>query len=137
MLDHQQKNGCRTKTAIFFIIILGFLFLLIGCRSIYEKLGMTPDQVDRQVDADNIFTSQILDQARSSIGQLVTQILAGVGAIGSGILATYLGRERKITKVLITSIEKAGDSTVKNIIHTKATDAGVQTKLAKRVSALT
>lgn len=63
--------------------------------------------------------------------------MAGAGAILSGLLARWLGTERKMTNTLITAIETNDSNTLKEIIKAKATKNGIQPKLEARVQALT
>ncbi len=137
MPRHQTILRCSQTTATILFIIIGALFIITGCRGIYQKLGMTPDQVDAQVAADQQTITQILDQSRTSTTQIITSAIAGLGAIASGILAKWLGTERKITDTLITTIESNSNAVLKEMIQAKAKKRGIEPKLAARVKALT
>lgn len=128
---------CSQKTAAFLFIAIGILFILTGCTQIYELLGLTEEQIEEQVSEDQAVITKTITTVRNTTADIITTALAGLGAIASGILAKWLGTERKMTGVLIAGIEKSSLDNVKEIVHQKATDAGIQSKLAKRVAALT
>ena len=137
MPQHQTILRCSQTTATILFITIGALFLLSGCYGLYKTIGLTDDQAAAQASADQQTITQILDQSRTSTTQIITSAIAGLGAIASGILAKWLGTERKITQVLITGIEKADDSTLKDTVRTEAISSGVEKALHKRVNALT
>lgn len=133
MTQHLPKCCTFKNQVIITIIVLGALFVLIGCGQIYKKLGLTPDQAADQVAADQQATSAILDQTRTTTTEIITTIIAGLGATASGILAKWLNTERKITKALITGVESNPTGNVKKSIEAKATAAGVEDTLHARV----
>jgi len=137
MLNHLKKTNCKHTITATALLILGILFTLIGCAQVYEKLGLSPEQTENQVQQDQAATQQILNQTRTTTTEIISTTLAGLGAIASTILARLLGTERKITTALITGIEESTDKTVKSTVQTKATNAGIENQLHKRVIALT
>ncbi|MBA7700925.1 hypothetical protein ES703_109651 [subsurface metagenome] len=118
-------------------IFIGSLFCLAGCAQLYKLIGLTPEQTADQIGKDQKAIAKVLDTARLDITQLITTIIAGIGAIASGFLAKWLGTERKITKVLITGIENADTTEVKQAVKANALSAGVESQLHARVKALT
>ncbi len=137
MQNHLQNYRPVTNKIILAIIALGVLFLLIGCGQLYKKLGLTPEQSAAQVQKDQTTTAIIVDQFRATTSDIITTALAGLGAIASGILAKYLGTERKITAILINTIEDSDIDNIKTIVQKKAKKAGIEPALNKRVTALT
>lgn len=137
MPQHQTILRCSQTTATILFITIGALFLLSGCYGLYKSIGLTDDQATAQATADQQLITQILHQSRTSTGQIITSAIAGLGAITSGILAKWLGTERKITASMIGAVEHAGNTSVKEAIKTHATAAGVETKLHRRVTTLT
>lgn len=129
--------NCSYHTAGLTFIILGSFFLLTGCAGLYKILGLTPEQTATQVAQDQDATQQIIQQVRWTTHEIITTTLAGAGTILSGLLARWLGTERKITAALITGIEAAPGTGVKESVSAKATAAGVEPKLHARVVALT
>ena len=135
-----QKSAtlkCTYHTAGLVFIILGTFFLLTGCAGLYKILGFTPEQTAAQVAQDQAAAKEIIEQVRWTSHEIVSTAIAGAGTILSGLLARWLGTERKITTALITAIEKADDSTVKTLANDKATSAGVEPQLHARVIKLT
>lgn len=128
---------CKHNTAGLILIASGVLFLLIGCTGLYKTIGLTEEQAAAQTAKDQAATQQITNQIRLTTTELITTSIAGAGAILSGLLAKWLGTERKITTALITGIESAKNDTVKETIHAKATAAGIEPLLHARVKALT
>lgn len=128
---------CTQATATFLFILLGSILLFAGCAQLYRTIGMTEDQVDEQVTADQQARGAIIDTVRSSATDMIATALAGLGAIVSGFLAKWLGTERKLTKALITGIEENESKTVKSSVRAMAVAAGIEKKLHKRVVSLT
>lgn len=120
---------------LFFFI--GSLFCLAGCAQLYKLIGLSNHQAADQVAADQTARQEIIEGIRLTTTELITTAIAGAGAIASGFLARALGTERKITKVMITRIEKANNSDIKAAIQAEAFAAGVQPKLHARVKSLT
>lgn len=137
MQQHLQNYRPVTNPIILTIIALGTLFILIGCGQLYRKLGLTPEQTATQVKKDQATTGAVIDQFRTTTSDIITTTLAGLGALASGILAKYLTTERKITAVLINTIEDSDIDNIKTVIQKKAKKAGVESALNKRVTALT
>ncbi|KKN03867.1 hypothetical protein LCGC14_1103440 [marine sediment metagenome] len=137
MPNHHTFLRYSETTAFFFFLLIGSLFLLAGCAQFYRTLGLSPHQVHTQVSKDQTARLQIIQGIRLTTTEIITSVIAGLGAIASGFLARALGTERKMTKVLITGIEAARDLDVKATIKTKATAAGIQNPLDARVQALT
>lgn len=128
---------CRHRTAGLIFIVLGCLFCLIGCSKVYKFMGLTDDQAAAQVAQDQQATQQIIEQTRVTAYDIASATIAGVGSLLSGLLARWLGTERKITTALIKGIEAGETPRVKKAVQQKATLAGVQPILDKRVQALT
>lgn len=128
---------CSYHTAGLIFIVLGSLFLLVGCTQFYRLIGLTDQQTADQVAKDQKDRQQIVENIRMTTTEIITTALAGLGAIASGFLAKWLGTERKITKVLIAGIEAKEGGTTKEVVKTKAIAAGIETKLNARVRALT
>ncbi len=128
---------CSHRTAYVTFILIGSLFILAGCAQVYKALGLTEEQIDEQVSEDQQTIIKTITQVRTTTAEIITTALAGLGTIASGFLAQWLGTERKITAALITGIEKAAPGSVKETVHQKATDAGIEKQLSKRVAALT
>lgn len=128
---------CSYHTAGLIFVALGSLFLFVGCTQLYKMIGLTEKQVADQVAEDQKTIIRTITHVRTTTAEILTSAIAGIGAIASGFLAKWLGTERKITKVLITGVEKANDTTVKQSIKVKAVAAGIEPKLAARVRALT
>lgn len=118
-------------------ILIGSLFCLAGCAQLYKLIGLTDEQTQDQLTKDQADRQQIIEGIRLTTTELITTAIAGVGAIASGFLAKWLGTERKITKVLITGVEKATSNAAKEQIQKQALAAGVESQLHKRVQALT
>lgn len=133
----QTTLHCHHNTAGLIFIILGTFFLFTGCAQIYKFLGLTEDQIQTQVAQDQDATQQIIQQVRWTTHEIITTALSGAGTILSGLLARWLGTERKLTTALITGIESAQNPTVKESVKEKAISAGVEPILHKRVLALT
>lgn len=128
---------CSQTTATFLFILLGSLFVFAGCAQLYRSLGMTEDQVSEQVAADQEVRGAIVNTIRTTSTEMISTVLAGIGAVVSGFLAKWLGSERKMTKALITGIEDSSSKTTKETVHAKATDLGIENKLHRRVASLT
>lgn len=129
--------ACNYHTAGIIFILLGCVFLFVGCTQIYRILGLTDEQAAQQTAQDQETRQELIQEFRLTTTELVSSAIAGAGAILSGLLAKWLGTERKITTALITGIEAADVGNVKESISAKATAAGVETKLHARVLALT
>lgn len=128
---------CRHQTAGLIIIIIGLLFITIGCEKLYRTIGLTEQQTTEQLAQDRAAIEGILNTSRSQLYDIIMTIIAGTGATLSGVLAKWLKTEKKITKAIIQGVEAAEQTTVKAAIQEKATAAGVEAKLKVRVNALT
>lgn len=124
------------KTATI-IIIIGFALLITSCTAIYKFIGLTEKQAEDQTAKDRQITIDVLETGREQIWQLATAAVTALGGITSGLLARWLGTERKITTTLISAIETSGADSLKETISSKATSAGIEPKLNARVRALT
>lgn len=128
---------CTHNTAGLFFILLGTLFALVGCHQVYKFVGLSDEQAAAQVAQDQQATQQVIEQARLTAYDIITTTIAAVGSIASGLLAKWLGTERKITTALIQGIESGETLGVKEAVQQKATAAGVESVLHARVQALT
>ena len=137
MKNSKTVLNCSATTAFLLFFLIGTLFVAAGCAQFYKAIGFDEDQVLEQVASDQKAISKIITTVRQSGTDLLVKVLAGAGAIASGFLAKWLGTERKITKTLINGIEKATIDDVKLAIKKEATAAGIESKLHKRVRALT
>lgn len=137
MLHHPTILRCSQQTAFLIFLTIGTLFILTGCAQVYKAAGLTEEQTDDQVSADQQTIIRTVTQVRTTTAEILTTAIAGLGTIASALLTRLLGTERKITAALITGIETAKDISVKPAVKDKAMIAGVQTQLHKRVTALT
>ncbi len=137
MQKHQSILRCSHQTAFVIFLLIGTLFILTGCAAAYKALGLTEEQIHEQVDKDQKVIIRTITTVRTTTADIITTALAGIGTIASGFLAKWLGTERRISRALITGIEKAAPGSVKDTVHQKATDAGIQKQLSRRVAALT
>ena len=128
---------CTQTTATIVFILIGSLFVLTGCAQIYKAIGFSPEQIADQTAQDQESRGELVNQFRTTTSELVSYAMAGLGAIASGFLTKWLGNERKITAVLIQGIEASNNNSLKESIKTKATSAGIEPLLNKRVLALT
>ena len=128
---------CSHNTAGIVFILIGTLFILTGCTALYKALGLSDQQAQDQTAKDQTDRQKIIDQVRFTSTEIIITAVAGAGAILSGLLARWLGTERKITTALITGIEAAKDPNVKKSVAAKATAAGIEPSLHRRVTALT
>ncbi len=128
---------CSQKTAAVFFILIGSLFCLAGCAQLYKSIGFTEEQTQEQVAEDQKTIIRTITQVRTTTAEILTTIIAGLGAIASGFLAKWLSTERKMTKVLITGVEKANEINTKEMIASIAGATGIEPQLHARVKALT
>lgn len=128
---------CTYHTAGLILIALGAALVLTSCAGIYKFLGLDPDQIQDQTEKDQQAITTIIDTGREQLWQITTAAVTGIGTILSGLLATWLRTERKITTVLIEGIEAADNGKIKTTINGKAHNAGIEPKLNARVRALT
>lgn len=159
MPKHQTLLRCSHRTAALFLSTIIILFVLVGCAALLRSAGLSADQAADQearlkaalADAVTDAVADVqtglgeghdlealaLKTASEFLWKIVAASASTAGVVLSGLLAKWLGTERKINKVLITSIESAKDLDVKATVKTKATAAGIEPKLAARVRALT
>ena len=137
MLKHLTILKCSQKTTMTVFILIGSLFCLTGCAQLYKLIGLTEEQTEEQLAEDQKTIIRTITLTRNTAADIITTAVAGIGTIASGFLAKWLRTERKITKALITGVEKANDTNVKESIATAAGTAGIEPKLHDRVKALT
>ena len=131
------KLDCKYNTAGAVILAIGVIYLVVGCASVYDKLGFTEDEINELTAADRALVRQAIEGGREWIWQMATVATSGLGAILSGLLGTWLRKERKINTAIIAGVEAADKSPVKEAIKREALSAGVESSLHKRVLALT
>lgn len=159
MQYHQTFLRCSRRTATIIILIIFLLFLSIGCAALMRKTGIDQAEADR-LTATAIATledaaAEAVDNIKTGLDEghdlktiavktasifawkIATLAASTIGAVLSGVLAKYLGTERKITKAIITGIETAKGQNTKAAIQTKAGLAGIEPQLHARVKALT
>lgn len=119
------------------LLLIGVLFVVLGCTGFYEGIGFTPAQAIEQVAQDKAAFQEAIGQGRVLTWQLISAALGGVGTIATVLLGKWLKTERTISSVVIQGVEKADKGEVKAAIFNKATSAGIEPKLNKRVNKLT
>lgn len=151
--------SCTHNTAGFILIASGFLYLLIGCSALYEWSGKTKPESQHQTAQDQAALSKAIADAGETLAtklkegqslaaagtaaasvfawKLATILAASTGTILTGLLAKWLTTEKKITKAIITGVEKAEDQTLKNTIKEQALTLGIESALHTRVKQLT
>lgn len=159
MQNHQTILHCQKSTAIFIITTTTLLFLLIGCASLFRSAGLTDDQAAEQTAQ---LKTALSDAATAAVADITTglaeghdlktiaarassaflwKIIAAAGAsagiVLNGLLAKWLGTEKKINKAIITGVENSNDKSTKTAIRTAAIAAGIEPKLHARVQTLT
>lgn len=159
MPQHLVILRCSRATAAITITASICLFLLIGCASLFRSAGLTDEQAAEQTaqlksalgDATTSAIAEIqtglqeghdlktiaVKASSAFIWKIVAAAGASAGIILNGLLAKWLGTEKKITKALITGVEQSNDQSAKESIRSAAIAAGVQAKLHTRVKALT
>lgn len=128
---------CRHNVAAWLLIFVGMIFVLIGCENVYRWFGFTEEQVAEQTAKDAAAVEDVVEHGREIGWQIATTVIAGVGAVVSGLLGKWLGTERKISRAVIAGVEAADKQNVKEAIKREALSLGVESKLHKRVEALT
>lgn len=151
--------NCSRTTATIIILATIFLFVLIGCASLFRSAGLTDEQAAAQTTElksalEGAATAAIADiqtglaeghdlktiAARASaafIWKIVAAAAATAGVVLNGLLAKWLGTEKKINKAMITGVENSVDNHVKTSIKAAAIAAGVEPQLHARVKSLT
>ncbi|MBA7709906.1 hypothetical protein ES703_118832 [subsurface metagenome] len=92
---------CTQTTATIIFLLIGSLFIFIGCEKLYKTIGLTEEQTAAQVAQDQDATQQIVQQVRWTTHEIITTALAGAGTILSGLLAKWLGTERKMIVAVV------------------------------------
>ncbi len=150
---------CSPRTAALVLAAIFLLFLTIGCAAALRKTGLDQAEADRIAAAAHERLSHAAAQAVENIKegldqghdlktiavktssafawQLATIGASTIGAVLSGLLAKWLGTERKISAALITGIEKNPSNSVKDSVNEASIRAGIQPQLHRRVQALT
>lgn len=151
--------NCSRTTATIIIFATIFLFILIGCQSLFRSAGLTDEEATLQIAqleaaVADATTAAIADaQAGLAAGhdlktiairtssafiwKIIAAASASVGVVLNGLLAKWLSTEKKITKTLITGIENNDSQTTKEAVRLTAIAAGTQKQLRKRVASLT
>ena len=159
MLQHQTFLRCSRTTATIIIIASACLFILVGCASLFRSAGLTNEQAAQQTAElkaalENATDSVIADiqiglaqghdlktialtTGSAFLWKILAAAGASIGVVLNGLLARWLGTERKITTALITGIEKSDAKGTKESVQNAATAAGIEPQLHKRVLALT
>lgn len=119
------------------IIALGAILLIASCTGIYKFIGLTNEQPADQAAKDQTATITIIETGREQLWQIIAAAVTAAGGLASGLLARWLGTEKKITAAVITGIEDAHASDVKASVKRNATAAGIEPQLNKRVRSLT
>ena len=159
MPKHLVILRCSRTTATLTIIASICLFILIGCTSLFRSAGLTDQQAAQQTAE---LKAALADATTAAITDIQTGLAEGhdlktiavktgsaflwkmiaaggatLGVVLNGLLAKWLSTEKKITKTLITAIEPDTNSSLKTRIKAKATTAGIESQLHRRVQALT
>ncbi len=150
---------CSRNTAMLIITATIFLFIVIGCQSLFRSTGLTDEQALEQTaqlkaalitaTSEAVATVQtgleeghdlktIAVKATSSfLWKMIAAAGATVGVVLNGLLAKWLSTEKKINKALITGVEKSNNTDTKETIASIAGAAGIEPQLHARVKALT
>lgn len=159
MPKHLVILRCSRTTATIIVSVTIFLFILIGCQSLFRSAGLTDEQAAQQTAElksalEGAAAAAIVDiqtgleeghdlktiavKASSAfLWKMIAAAGATVGVVLNGLLAKWLSTEKKITKALITGVETHEDGHVKGSIKAAAIAAGVENKLHARVKDLT
>lgn len=151
--------NCSPRTATIIIFTTIFLFILIGCASLFRTAGLSDEQAAAQVAElksalEGAATAAIADiqtglaeghdlktiavkTSSAFLWKIIAAAGATVGVVLNGLLAKWLSTEKKINKVMITGVEETNDTNTKEAITAKAGAAGVEPQLHARVKALT
>ncbi len=158
MPKHLVLNCSRT-TATIIIFVTIFLFILIGCQSLFRSAGLTHEEAALQIaqleaalaDATSAAIADIqtglaqghdlktiaVKTSSAFLWKIIAAAGASVGVVLNGLLAKCLSTEKKITKAMIKGVQSNSTNDVKQNIKAQATAAGVENALHKRVKALT
>lgn len=118
------------------IVVLAVL-MLVSCTPFYKLIGMSEEQIAGEKQKDVAAAIPVLEEGRQMFWQLASAAIAALGTLASGLLGNMLRKERKISGVMIRAIEDAVPGNIKEMVLSKATAAGVEDALDKRVQALT
>ena len=129
--------NCTRTTAMVVFILVGCLFCLAGCAQLYKFIGLTEEQTQEQLAADQKTIIRTITLTRNTAADIITTAVAGIGTIVSGFLAKWLHTEKKLTNTIIRGVEIGSESHVKRSIETAAGKAGIEKQLNARVKALT
>lgn len=159
MQYHQTFFNCSRATATIIITITILLFVLIGCASLFRSAGLTDQQAAEQTAQlqtalQGAATAAIADiqtglqeghdlktiavkTSSAFIWKIIAAAGASLGIVLNGLLARWLGTEKKMTRAMIAAVEKTPNNNVKESIKAEAQLAGVEPQLHRRVQALT
>lgn len=119
------------------LIVVSLSLTVTGCVQLYKALGMTEEQAQEEHGKDVEELRKALSEGRVLFWQIVSGVVAAAGALVTGLLAKWLGQEKKIVQAVVAGVEKAGNGKVKEAIHDSALAMGVEGALSKRVQTLT
>jgi hypothetical protein len=158
MQKHLVLNCSRT-TATIIISLTIFLFILIGCQSLFRSAGLSNEQAALQTaelkKAIALAGSEAIENIQTGLSEghdlktiavktssaFIWKIIAAAGAslgvVLNGLLAKWLSTEKKINKALISGVEKTNNTDTKEMIASIAGKAGIEPQLHARVKALT
>jgi len=151
--------NCSRTTATVIISVTIFLFILIGCQSLFRSAGLTDEQAAQQtaqlksalegataaaiadiqtgLEQGHDLKTIAVKTSSAFLWKIIAAAGATVGVVLNGLLAKWLRTEKKITKVLITGVEKTNSTDLKQSIAAAAGAAGLEPQLHARVKALT
>ena len=118
-------------TGVLLAVFIVNIFIVAGCRSMYEKMGFTEQQISEQMDEDKDLLIRTITETRSIFGDIVLSVLAGLGALLSGWLGIKLNTANKTSVVLADAIKTNTNGETKAAVINKAASAGVGTKVTK------
>lgn len=159
MLHHQTFLRCSHRTAALILCAIIALFLLLGCAAMLRKTGIDQAEADRLaaiaeqnlaaaaaeavhniktgIDRGHDIKSIAVKTTSPFAWKLATIGASTIGAVLSGLLAKWLGTEKKMLAATITGIEHNPTGNVKESVEARATARGVEKQLHRRVQALT
>jgi len=148
--------NCSRTTATLIICATIFLFILIGCASLFRSAGLTDEQAALQTAE---LKSALADATAAAIAHVQTGLAEGhdlqtiavkassafiwkivaaagatIGVVLNGLLAKWLTTEKKINKAMIAGVEKSNDQSAKQQIQKQALTAGDGLNVARIVS---
>jgi len=113
------------------------LFAGLSCAPLMRSVGLDEQEI---ADIHGIAVDEldaVKDVGRVALSEVITAVIAGVGAVTSAVLARMLTTERKISKAVIAGVEAGDTSETKAAIQKAAVAAGVEDPPHKRVQSLT